>query len=648
METTRFIRIDGTYKDVPITGNINKTIVANTGIPLLELTNVTIGTTVTGLAAGVFTLCTSLVSVTIPDTVTNINTTAFKNCTSLTSVTIGIGVKSIGTSTFENCTSLSSLIIPNSVTSIGDYAFYNCTGLSSLIIPDSINIIGQYAFSQSGLTSVTFGTGISGIVQYTFKSCSKLASVTFGTGVKSIGDASFESCTSLTSIRLSTKITFIGQNAFLSCTSLTSVTIPSSITTIGQYAFKNCTSLASLTIPSTITIFKPGVFTSCTSLATVIFNGPYTNITSSPDVFSNIAPNATRKFYWFNTANSSQIHGGLLFEIQKTTVNSTPSSAGPQIFFEATKGTPTIIGFSISTTTFGNTFTITPPDSDSLGLFSYTSSNLEVATISGTTITVVGVGNATITATQAETTTYKSGTTSTSFQVNQATPTISGFSIPTKTVIDDPFQITQPTSNSLGLFSYISSNLEVATISGTTITVVGVGNATITATQAETTTYKSGTSDAFFQVNQATPTPTITNFSIPIKTFGISPFTITQPTSNSSGLISYTSSNLEVATISGTTITVVGVGNATITATQAETTTYKSGTRDALFQVIENTFSNPADISRGLELHYFLTTNAEYGGITNNLIVTSDLINTGETQKTLINMTNDVIYITKL
>jgi hypothetical protein len=153
----------------------------------------------------------------------------------------------------------------------------------------------------------------------------------------------------------------------------------------------------------------------------------------------------------------------------------------------------------------------------------------------------------------------------------------------------------------------------------------------------------------FFTINATpTPTPTITNFSIPTKTFGISPFTITQPTSNSFGSFIYSSSNLEVATISGTTITVVGVGNATITATQAETTTYNSGTSDALFQVIENTPSNPADISSGLELHYVLTTNAEYGGITNNLIVTSDLINTGETQKTLINMTNDVIYITKL
>jgi alpha-tubulin suppressor-like RCC1 family protein len=245
---------------------------------------------------------------------------------------------------------------------------------------------------------------------------------------------------------------------------------------------------------------------------------------------------------------------------------------------------PTLSNFSVPTKTFGNSaFTITPPTSNSNGSFSYSSSNTSVATISGNTITIVGAGTATITATQAQTTNYNQGTITASFQVNKANPTITNFSVPTKTFGDSSFTITQPTSNSTGSFSYSSSNTSVATISGNTITIVGAGTATITASQATTTNYNSGTITASFQVNKVTPS--ITNFSVPTKTFGDSAFTITQPTSNSTGLFSYSSSNTSVATISGNTITIVGAGTATITASQAETTNYNLGTITASLQV---------------------------------------------------------------
>ena len=82
-------------------------------------------------------------------------------------------------------------------------------------------------------------------------------------------------------------------------------------------------------------------------------------------------------------------------------------------------------------------------------------------------------------------------------------PTISNFSISTKTYGDASFLISPPTSNSDGQFSYTSSNPSVATISGNVITIVGVGTSIITATQEETLNYTSGTIIATFQVNQA-------------------------------------------------------------------------------------------------------------------------------------------------
>ena len=63
-------------------------------------------------------------------------------------------------------------------------------------------------------------------------------------------------------------------------------------------------------------------------------------------------------------------------------------------------------------------------------------------------------------------------------------PTLSNFPNITKVSNAAPFQLTPPTSNSTGTFSYTSSNPNVATIAGTTVTIVGFGTSTITATQA--------------------------------------------------------------------------------------------------------------------------------------------------------------------
>ena len=51
-------------------------------------------------------------------------------------------------------------------------------------------------------------------------------------------------------------------------------------------------------------------------------------------------------------------------------------------------------------------------------------------------------------------------------------PTFGPFTVPAKVVGDVPFGITEPTSNSLGAFSYTISNTAVATIISSTITVV--------------------------------------------------------------------------------------------------------------------------------------------------------------------------------
>ncbi len=84
---------------------------------------------------------------------------------------------------------------------------------------------------------------------------------------------------------------------------------------------------------------------------------------------------------------------------------------------------------------------------------------------------------------------------------------------------------------------------------------------------------------------KASNVPTITGFSVPAKMVGDAPFTLTDPTSNSTGAFTYTSSNTSVATISGKTVTIKGGGTSIITATQAAAGAFVSGTTTATLVV---------------------------------------------------------------
>jgi len=72
-----------------------------------------------------------------------------------------------------------------------------------------------------------------------------------------------------------------------------------------------------------------------------------------------------------------------------------------------------------------------------------------------------------------------------SYERSTANPAVLGdFNMLSKTLYDDSFTISPPSTDSTGAFTYISSDVNVATISGSTITIVGAGTTSITATQA--------------------------------------------------------------------------------------------------------------------------------------------------------------------
>ena len=183
---------------------------------------------------------------------------------------------------------------------------------------------------------------------------------------------------------------------------------------------------------------------------------------------------------------------------------------------------PTIGSFSILNQVYssGGTFTITDPSSNSNGAFSYTSSDTNIARVSGSTVTILQVGTVTITATQAAAGNYTSGTATASLTIGTATPNIGSFSIPNQVYSSGAtFTITPPSSNSNGAFSYTSSDTNIARVSGSTVTILQVGTVTITATQAAAGNYTSGTATASLTIGIATPT--ITN-SVAVRSFSMS------------------------------------------------------------------------------------------------------------------------------
>jgi cyclophilin family peptidyl-prolyl cis-trans isomerase len=241
--------------------------------------------------------------------------------------------------------------------------------------------------------------------------------------------------------------------------------------------------------------------------------------------------------------------------------------------------------FSIPSQTYGSaTLTLNAPASTSSGAFTYTSSDTNVASVSGNTVTIAGKGTAIITATQAAAGRYASASINTSLKVLPAVPTVSFTppTSPTSYILNEIIPLTT-TSTSGGAITYHSSKTGVISVSGSRATIKGAGTATLTATVAAHGNYTASTAS-----NSVTVTPAIPilgTWSIPSKSLGAARFNLIHPASPSSGAFTYTSSATNVASVSGNTVTIKAAGSTTITATQAANGNYGTNATSAIFTV---------------------------------------------------------------
>jgi subtilisin family serine protease len=207
----------------------------------------------------------------------------------------------------------------------------------------------------------------------------------------------------------------------------------------------------------------------------------------------------------------------------------------------------------------------------------YESSNTAVATISGNSVTLVGLGSTLITASQpGDANHLAAAPVSQELVVTKGTQTITFDAPAPRTFGDQPFDVAATASSGLPV-SFSSSDTEVATVNGSTVTIVGAGSTTLTATQAG--------NDAFEAAQVVTQTLVVSkaqqfiSFVInPAEVkFSSTPINLTG-TATSGLTLSYQSSNTNVATIAGNVLTLRGVGSTTITAIQAGDTDYNAAT----------------------------------------------------------------------
>lgn len=175
----------------------------------------------------------STTGVTIPSTlsdkiVSEIDQNCFKNNSTIISVTIPNSVTSIANGALSGCSSLEALTTPFVGGSASSNTFLGYI-FGAPSIADMSSNPSNYVPNSLQTIIVTCG---SSIPSYAFYNCSGLTSITIPNDVISIGECAFWGCSGLTSITIPSSVTSIGSSAFQHCRSMTKIYIPSSVTTI--------------------------------------------------------------------------------------------------------------------------------------------------------------------------------------------------------------------------------------------------------------------------------------------------------------------------------------------------------------------------------------------------------------------------------
>ena len=100
-------------------------------------------------------------------------------------------VTSIGENGFDYCNALKEVYMPK-VETIGNTAFRNCTALKNIDFPDTLKEIGNSAFRGAALEKVIFPDSLESIGGAAFANCKNLKTISYGKNINKVGVNAFQ------------------------------------------------------------------------------------------------------------------------------------------------------------------------------------------------------------------------------------------------------------------------------------------------------------------------------------------------------------------------------------------------------------------------------------------------------------------------
>lgn len=171
--------------------------------------------------------------------------------------------------------------------------------------------------------------------------------------------------------------------------------------------------------------------------------------------------------------------------------------------------------------------------------------------------------------------------------VAQAAQAITGFSANPATPVFTPngtFALVATGGASANPVVFASTTLQVCQVSGATVTMLAAGRCSLTADQAGDANHEAAP-QALLDVDIASAVPTLVWPEELRKVYGEPAFDLANPQSPSAGAFTFTSSDPDVASINGRTVTLHAEGETVITATQAAAGSYAAASVEMRLQV---------------------------------------------------------------
>ena len=228
--------------------------------------------------------------------------------------------------------------------------------------------------------------------------------------------------------------------------------------------------------------------------------------------------------------------------------------------------------FNDVTKSFGDANFNLTATSSSTGAFTFTISDTSIATITGSTVSIVTAGITVVTVSQAADSKYYAAIATMTLTINKINPTIA-FNDVVKDFGDTDFSLLV-SSNSSGTFSFGVSDTNIAIVNNGVITITGGGSTTITVNQAEDTNYFAGIATMTLTVNRASGAITFNDLT---KTYG-DPVFMFNATSLSTGAMTFSVSNTSIATMVGSSTRIIGAGSTIVEVNQEADENYNAAT----------------------------------------------------------------------